>query len=161
MRYTKSYQSTHDIDWFFRDGERLVHVASNGAELPSFVDDVKNLRAIQTQVANMAVYEGIEVDINQEYVDHRFKMLSEILNIEITEESKENYLASFREMALKGFYSYDRDLVEKSLFHLICSPSKADIKHLWNCIPERSLEIVFPEEDKASFSINTSSFLFE
>ena len=160
MKYSKAYQKTRDIDWFFRDGDRFIHAASNGGSLPDFVNDMDILRPIQTNVALMTLQEGgQEVVVNNDYVEQRFKMMAQLLNCEIDSDSKSDYIRSFSEMAQKGFYSYDRDLDASDHYSLVCYPQNSKDLAFGQMIPEISPEISFDDNERKSFRINDPSYL--
>lgn len=160
MEYSEAYQRTRDIDWFFHIGDRCVHVASNGGKLPDFVNDILRLRQEQSKVASLELSSDSEVYVNQQYVEERLRSELQysidgensqgVSNIDI-----EAYLTSFREMAHKGFYSYDRSLEDESKYVLICGPENNNhfIKGLQ--LLEANDEIKFLDEEKLAFSVNT------
>ena len=161
MKYSKEYQRTRDIDWFFRKGNRCYHVASNGGLLPDFVNDVLRLREEQANVSSLDnIYESIDdVNLNHQYVNERIKRIIEqyrIYNneqeIPSIEEMKKAYLKSFIEMAKKGFYSYDRALEGDSKYVLICGPQEPILKIEGLQLLEASNEI-YVNQDGRSFYV--------
>lgn len=87
-RYSINYQQLHDIDWFFQSGGKYYHVASNGGEVPSFVERKNNM-----ELQN--IIEKIDALIPE----------NEITVIE--HEDGINY-ESFIRYARKGFISIDK-----------------------------------------------------
>ena len=81
--------------------------------------------------SKLAVYDviGVQIIINTRFVDSIVVASVENLqksgynNISV-EYIRNSYLASFIEMARKGFYSYDRYLNDESIYALVCGPDK-------------------------------------
>ena len=111
--YPESEWSTRDIDWFVKIGNIYIHGASNGGVLPSMITKGQN-RQIQQAVAKMDyLYADSENDIfvNSDYVNQRLKGQKRLLETDGDIFSPYNaYIASFKDMARKGFYSYDREI---------------------------------------------------
>ena len=109
--YPESEWSTRDIDWFVKIGDIYIHGASNGGVLPSMITKGQN-RQIQQAVAKMDyLYADSENDIfvNSDYVNQRLKGQKRLLETDGDNFSPYNaYIASFKNMARKGFYSFDR-----------------------------------------------------
>ena len=113
--YNKMYPerewSTRDIDWFVKIGDIYIHGASNGGVLPSMITKGQN-RLIQQAVAKMDyLYADSEneIFINSDYVNQRLKGQNGLLETDGDNFSPYNaYIASFKNMARKGFYSFDR-----------------------------------------------------
>lgn len=109
--YPESEWSTRDIDWFVKIGDIYIHGASNGGVLPSMITKGQN-RQIQQAVAKMDyLYADSENDIfiNSDYVNQRLKGQKGLLETDGDNFSLYNaYITSFKKMARKGFYSFDR-----------------------------------------------------
>lgn len=109
--YPESEWSTRDIDWFVKIGDIYIHGASNGGVLPSMITKGQN-RQIQQAVAKMDyLYADSENDIfvNSDYVNQKLKGQKRLLEPDGDNFSPYNaYIASFKDMARKGFYSFDR-----------------------------------------------------
>ena len=109
--YPESEWSTRDIDWFVKIGDIFIHGASNGGVLPSMITKGQN-RQIQQAVAKMDyLYADSENDIfiNSDYVNQRLKGKKGLLETDGDNFSPYNaYITSFKNMARKGFYSFDR-----------------------------------------------------
>ena len=109
--YPESEWSTRDIDWFVKIGDIYIHGASNGGVLPSMIIKGQN-RQIQQAVAKMDYqYADSENDIfiNSDYVNQRLKGKKGLLETDGDNFSPYNaYITSFKNMARKGFYSFDR-----------------------------------------------------
>lgn len=102
MMYDKTYLLTHDIDWFCRIGNILMHFASNCGMLPKKVNDRDVNRRLQ-EIVSVAPnqVEREQVIINTKYVRTR-------LGNELAENAFNDYVRTFVEMAMKGFWSFDR-----------------------------------------------------
>lgn len=109
--YPEREWSTRDIDWFVKIGDIYIHGASNGGVLPSMITKGQN-RLIQQAVAKMDyLYADSEneIFINSDYVNQRLKGQNGLLETDGDNFSPYNaYIASFKDMARKGFYSFDR-----------------------------------------------------
>ncbi|MDV6169669.1 hypothetical protein R1T16_14625 [Flavobacterium sp. DG1-102-2] len=116
MAYSEIELSSLDLDIFFSDNRKLIHLASGGGTLPN------NL--ISTDIYNEDVLELIS-KFNPEFEIEINPNLSEILNLDKT--GLENYLESFIDMAKKGLYTYDKSNLgnfNDTTFHLVAKPKK-------------------------------------
>ncbi len=117
MRYADEYLYSMDIDWFCIIGGVLCHVASAGGMLPELVNDRDKLRTIQKRVFEMSiVFDEDDIIVNKNFLDERFGDNG---------ESKREYLASFLNMAKRGFVSMDRTEVidpNSQIYHIVCYP---------------------------------------
>ena len=124
--YRLDYQYNHDIDWFCRVNDVPVHLASNEGVLPRRSYTIKNLVALQHNVANMR--QNFRCAVNSDYLFEylrRGEYYSEFENISendmrsmlperfvITNEVAELpsiiliYSWCFIEMAKRGFFSF-------------------------------------------------------
>lgn len=156
MKYSEAYQRTRDIDWFFRTGNRFIHVASNGGKLPNFVNNVNRLRNEQAAVSLLNNIKDVQVDIT-DYVNVRTQASVEEVqknNIMVDiNQLRESYLSSFVAMAQKGFYSFDRALNDESKYILVCGP-KTPIEVACQLM-EVTDEIEFDGEGKDTFHVKT------
>lgn len=112
-KISKSYMLSHDLDWFFRCGNIIVHCASNGSEVPYKANDNSNVHYCQEIIVSAS---DLDYDIitdeyyEQKYVDPNIDRLIESLGHEAAyqrEELKEIYYSSFKVMAHKGIWSFD------------------------------------------------------
>lgn len=122
IMYSESECFTRDIDWFVKIGDLYIHGASNGGILPSMITKGQN-RQIQQIVAQMDyLYEDSEneIYINKGYVEQRLERGEVLADSEAHYKEKtavdnlspyNAYIASFKDMARKGFYSFDREIV--------------------------------------------------
>lgn len=127
--YNQDYLVTHDMDCFFVLNGNRIHIASNGGVVHPKIGTIKELRAMQSQVACM---EGTQKFVmNTEYLSSLFEEdfpkqeeIDELIrgnerplyDFSIFEGSGyaeipyhwKLYSYSFVEMARKGFWSFDR-----------------------------------------------------
>ncbi len=136
MARSKIYLRTHDIDWAVKIGEIYIHVSSAGDDLPKIVD--KNLWTVWKELKRSKnVCDEGNVKYNDDYLNELFPLRpeDEELRRELLQQSeKENemlrrewYIHSFRAMAMRGFYSFDRDLnspIGDSYYRLVAYPSE-------------------------------------
>ena len=163
MKYSESYQRTRDIDWYFKIGGRNIHVASNGGKIPDFVNDILRLREEQAKIALLdPVIDSKEIIINQSFVEERvYETLKNASSVRYDglnpNELREAYLSSFKEMASKGFYSYDRVIGEDSKYVLVCSPSEeVDLSnHILLLDATHEIEFSESENEKNCLMIKT------
>lgn len=101
-KYRDSYIASRDIDWFLKLNGIPIHVASFGGMLPEKVNDKEYLTDMQQRIANLDEMVGMEIGINEDYVNSLFA------NNENPQQSIERYLRSFAGFAKKGFFSYDK-----------------------------------------------------
>lgn len=109
--YPESEWSTRDIDWFMKVGDIYIHGASNGGILPSLITKKTNRRIQQTVAMMDYLYADSENDIfiNSDYVNQRLRGQKQAFENDEDNFSPFNaYVASFKDMARKGFYSFDR-----------------------------------------------------
>lgn len=151
MKYQKRYLATHDIDWFCKINNIYIHVASAGGVLPEIVDNSEVNRKIQRIVDELPVLDD-EVIITP--------LIHNVNSINYENEDCENdYVKSFKEMASKGFYSFDRvdiNNIDSNNYHLVAYPNYEN-NNLGNIfldadiyIPkiERKLDMGFIKEGK-------------
>ena len=115
MAYSIIEQSSLDLDIFFKDEDKIIHLASAGGILPKQLlnSDVYNNRLLNTILTDYSFEFQYELNPN----------LVEILAI--NQDELENYTKTFIEMAKKGFYSYDKTVLgdfTDQTFHLVARP---------------------------------------
>ncbi|MDE5849131.1 MAG: hypothetical protein K2H38_03225 [Muribaculaceae bacterium] len=123
----KSYLFSHDIDWFFKHGDKLIHCASNGSILPDKANDNQLLRATQDIISLLPdIFSDEEIIRNQYYLDTYVNQYPEELRRLIPFEEDELiniHLSSFIAMAKKGFWSYDHIYdVKDNQYILVANP---------------------------------------
>ena len=114
MRYRKTYQLTHDIDWFCIVNNIPVHVASNCCPIPLGIDGTNN-RRFQQDVSNIERENAISLSIKLQNL--LFNGWQEIFQSE--DELYNSYTESFVAMAKKGFVSFDCQYVENNIHYII------------------------------------------
>lgn len=109
-RYSKNYQMYHDIDWFFTDGSRYFHVASNGGAIPQFIK----------------VYRNNNVDLQYKTVD----MPDVTTDIRVIDNTNSLNYSSFAFFAKKGFVSIDKvdDGFDNQNYIVIAQPNDKNIQ---------------------------------
>lgn len=121
MRYSDHYMQYHDIDWFCKIHNTPCHFASAGGILPEPLRERKLLRKLQRDVCLAEyLYEENEISYNEEFLRERFRN---------DEGARETYLITFKEMARKGFVSFDRTNLSNSddnTYHVVCYPQRRD-----------------------------------
>lgn len=121
MRYSDHYMQYHDIDWFCKINNTPCHFASAGGILPEPLMERKLLRKLQRDVCFAEyIYGETEISFNEEFLRERFRD---------DEGVREAYLRTFKEMARKGFVSFDRtNLLDSNdnTYHVVCYPQRRD-----------------------------------
>lgn len=128
IHYYANYADSHDIDCFFRIGDRAFHFASNGQPIPDFILRNKNI-----EIQNI-VYERLEGG-QKEFIVHT-EAVEELIRKELEglrntdnfpederydiESMVSDYAESFVKMARLGFISMDID--EEGHFWIIAEP---------------------------------------
>lgn len=119
-KHTYHYLKSHDIDLFFRSGTQLIHCATNGGIIPASLNIIKNINDVKRIAWNLENIIPIgKLDINEQHIDSIVSQQREFVH-RLYEQNESRieafdpelcrrlYLSSFIEMAMKGFYSYDR-----------------------------------------------------
>lgn len=123
MAYSIIEQYSRDIDYFFKDTEKLIHVASAGGRLPPIIVENDYLNElIAEQRNNFLELNDIEINPN----------LNEIINFN-TDDDRNNYLEDFIFMAKCGFYSYDKTILgdfENNHYHLVAWPKNKSLNKI-------------------------------
>lgn len=119
MKYTYHYMKYHDIDWFCKINDRPCHFASAGGLIPNPIRERERLRRLQQDVCLAEyIYEENEISYNEEFLGERFRD---------DEGGRETYLRTFKEMARKGFVSFDRTNLsnpDDNTYHVVCYPQR-------------------------------------
>lgn len=120
MKYRNEYLSTRDIDWFCKINNKFIHVASAGGLLPSSINDRIINEKLQILVSELPdIYTNDQLSYNEEFLNKRFNNNTEAI---------EDYVRTFKEMAKKGFYSYDRTNFSEKFedsYHLVVYPKQS------------------------------------
>ena len=117
-----------DVDWFAIAYGKYIHAMSFGGGIPWNVDVLgDNVRLLYEayQLRQMPEDES-EVIYNNEYIEERLRLQYEQVGNDAGQRNaiRERYLRHFTEMAKKGFYSFDRDLNDINVYHLVARPSR-------------------------------------
>jgi hypothetical protein len=123
MPRTEIFLRTRDIDWAVKIGSIYIHASSAGDDLPIIVDN--NLTKIWDVLkSSEVIYAADDVQLNDEYLNQRFPQEQTVDNEELRLR-REWYIHSFRAMAMRGYYSFDRDIrtpIGESTYYLIAFP---------------------------------------
>lgn len=126
--YNHDYLATHDLDCFFVINGNRTHIATNGGIVHPKIGTVEELRAMQTQVANMEVTH--DFFLNRGFLSllevSDFPSQEDLMRVDLDDRRlferdlfegteyadlpfhQKLYCSSFVEMARKGFWSFDR-----------------------------------------------------
>lgn len=123
MKYSDIFLRNHDVDFFFVMNNKLIHIASAGDLI---IDNLNN------KIVNEDIAEAVadleyrcEVDINEKYIKDNI--------IKGDEDSFSYYIYTFRKIAEKGIYTYDKTNIGENnhKYHLVAKPhNPIDIKDL-------------------------------
>lgn len=151
-RISELYQRSHDIDWFSKVGDIYVHAMSFGGLLPDAINDWDLLRSLLRKAYRIAPSDQNSFVYNNSYINTR--LLDQYKELRADNEQQQEmiinrYLHHFKEMACRGFCSFDRDLHDENMYHLIVRP-KFPMKE-WNIklmtAEWPSMELVKAEDD--------------
>ena len=118
-KFTIVYQRSHDIDWFARVGHIYIHAMSFGGLLPASVNTwITNLNMLRM------AYRMQITDVNVVFSDYVEGVLRENNEELRHQQDRERYLTHLRDMARRGFLSFDRDPHNEDVYHLIARPSE-------------------------------------
>ena len=143
MARSKEFLRCRDIDWAVKIGANYIHVASAGGDLPKIVED--KLFDIWRELKNTEYVDSVVI-LNESYLNEKFANLNE-LDYEERDFRVKWYVLSFREMAKRGFYSFDRDIrtpIDDSKYRLVAKPERMKVIPNYN-FPEINL-LWTPEE---------------
>ncbi len=118
-------QSPHDIDWFAKIGDIYVHAMSFGGFIPRNVD-ILGGNVILLYEAYRLEESPDNVVVMDDYVNMRLHNQYDLQGVTTREgqnDIRDRYLRHFKEMARRGFYSFDRDVNDLMRYHLICKPT--------------------------------------
>ena len=143
--FNSEYQLSHDIDWFAKAGNKCIHAMSFGGILPNDVDDRERNTEILIEVYHTDP-EYKNLVINEGYLSQR---LGQADNEKIYQRKRERYLRHFIEMASRGFWSFDRDLDQDNVYHLIVKPKENNYRmRIINKLPElREITLMTNSDD--------------
>jgi hypothetical protein len=100
---------------------------SFGGKLPEEINDWRLLCEMIVKAYHLEtiINDDATLSYNDQYIDNRLMLQFDNNQPNEVErrEIRSRYLRHFKEMALKGFYSFDRDLNDEELYHLIVKPS--------------------------------------
>lgn len=127
MKRSKEWLRTRDIDWAVKIGDHYIHVSSAGGDLPDIVEE--NLFRIWRGLKKTHVlFSSDQIEFNEDYLSRRFPIQENNKEIQF---QREWYIHSFRAMAMRGFYSFDRDItspIDDSKYYLVAYPKTAGLQ---------------------------------
>ncbi len=108
MSIDRAVLSSIDIDCFFKIGNIPVFIATNGGLIPNKLNQEEKLFEYAEWVSSLPdINESrLQININWKFVNERLA--------EQDLAARKSYLYSFRRMARKGFYAYDRDILSQN-----------------------------------------------
>lgn len=119
--YSEIFQRTHDIDWFVKSGNIYIHAMSFGGLLPKEVNNRgRNFNIMKRAYTFLPVDNEMELLWNENYIQRRLKREGD--SDDDYQKRRNRYLIHFNEMARRGLYSFDRDLENERIYHLIVKP---------------------------------------
>lgn len=123
-RISELYQRSHDIDWFSKVGDIYIHAMSFGGLLPDAINDWDLLRRMLRTAFRIRSLADNRLVYNIPYIESRLSIQFEqkLANNDQQDIIRELYLRHFQAMALRGFCSFDRDLQDDNIYHLIVRP---------------------------------------
>ena len=134
--FSKAFQRTHDIDWFAKSGDFYIHAMSFGGMLPNVVNNrSRNFNIMKRVYLFLPVLNDVELEWNEGYLQRRLIRQGDKDGDYV--RRRERYLIHFNEMARRGLYSFDRDLQDETIYHLIVKPRNLKLKKWYRgVIPE-------------------------
>lgn len=126
MARSKIFLRTRDIDWAFASGGHYIHVSSAGGDLPAVIED--RLFEVWHVLKNAEIVcEPQDVIFNEQFLREKFAKMVDNMSSQERNFRMEWYVHSFKAMAMRGFYSFDRDIstpFEGSEYHWIAKPGR-------------------------------------
>ncbi len=120
-KFTLLFQWSHDIDWFAKCGNVYIHAMSFGGLLPVNINNrSRNFYIMKRVYQVLPINDDLELIWNDRYLERRLRRPAD--SEEVYFQKRERYLIHFNEMARRGFYSFDRDLNNEQIYHLIVRP---------------------------------------
>ena len=129
--FSIDFQRSHDIDWFGKINHTFIHALSFGGLLPEEVNNWERNFVILRHVYRANIIRQITTEVNDAYVDRRLRLQARENDVAELERRKTRYLRHFTDMAKKGFWSFDRDLNNEKVYHLIAKPVEEGIDEGW------------------------------
>lgn len=130
-KFSNDFQRSHDIDWFGKINQIFIHALSFGGLLPEEVNNRETNFIILRHVYSANVNRQIRIVVNDAYIEQRLRPQANENDAADFERRKARYLRHFTDMAKKGFWSFDRDLYNEKVYHLIAKPDEDCIDEGW------------------------------
>ncbi len=122
-KFSVSFQRAHDIDWFVHVGKYCIHAMSFGGLLPFPVNE-RNKNFVLMRKAFQVEPQVKQLYLNSYYIDRRLNRYHSLYSEEEYINKRNRYLVHFEQMAMRGFVSFDRDLDDEAIYHLIVRPQQ-------------------------------------
>lgn len=158
-KFSFQFQLSHDVEWFAKVGDWCIHAMSFGGLLPQPVNERNRNFILMRKVFQMEVQEKT-LTYNNYYIDSRLSRIKEHFSEEQYELRKKRYLAHFEQMAARGFFSFDRDLDNEEIYHLIVRPqSDCSLEWFKERMPEFPKSVVSVEDKTGDVILNLQEYI--
>lgn len=159
LKFSLQFQLSHDIEWFAKVGDYCIHAMSFGGLLPQLVNERNRNFILMRKAFQMAVQEKA-LTYNDYYINRRLSRYKEQYSDEQYELRRKRYLAHFEQMAARGFFSFDRDLTNEEIYHLIVRPqSECSLEWFKERMPEFPTSVVSLEDKTGDFILNLHEYI--
>jgi len=158
-KFSIQFQRSHDIDWFAKVGKFSIHAMSFGGLLPQPVNE-RNRNFILMRKAFQVEQQVKQLVYNNSYIDRRLNRYQEQFSEELYREKRQRYLIHFEYMAMRGFVSFDRDLDDEAIYHLITRPQQeCNMDWFVNRMPELSESVVRTDEKTGDVVLDLHNYI--
>lgn len=117
-----------DVDWFAIVDGKYIHAMSFAGGIPESIDVLDDNVRLLYEAYQLRQMSGVESEViySNEYIDERLRPQYDRIGDDVEQRIviRERYLRHFTEMAKRGFYSFDRDVNDIDVYHLIARPSR-------------------------------------
>lgn len=115
MAYSEFELRTTDLDIYFEDSNKYIHIASAGGSLPNQLVNLDDENELFKESLNYDESNNFEILINPNLIEL----------LQLDNEGLELYTEDFARNARMGFYSYDKTNLgdfDDNQFHLVARP---------------------------------------
>ena len=157
-KFSTQFQRSHDIDWFAKVGKFGIHAMSFGGLLPQPVNE-RNRNFILMRKSFQVEQQIKQLVYNNYYIDRRLNRYQELYPEQYTEK-RQRYLAHFEHMAMRGFVSFDRDLDDEAIYHLIARPQQeCNMEWFIQRMPELPESVVRSDEKTGDVILDLHNYI--